>query len=1169
VKKEKIKDAFVKNRRFYILLSLLIVVFTLGFFLVWQDRVLVKIGNQSITRSEYLEALNLWRGFYEATENNDILSDFDNTVLDILIEEKIIEYEAQRRNVDVTASMIEDRYQKLIEEYGSEQNLAYNAKNSYGWEIDDIKNTIRITILKEKLQPLILNHRIGRSISIQRGSGAPENAFLTKKFDEDSVDWINDIYSLVQVQGFDEIFDIFLSTQEKFEKVVIEGYEEWDSYENLALASNIAWSRNEIGVPDIDLEEFFAAHGNEPFLVMDSEAWRAIYVVDEIFSGDYDSWDSFLTEYKKANLNTNLYLWITGKMEVLFSRFHVSEVYADCSLCRGGSVNGRITDSITGQGLSGVSVNISTTYPGGSTCSYNEETNCWCGPKSKSTSTDGNGNYLFDRFDGLNCFANCGWGDGVAWQLSASRSGYNSNSRTFNPSNGGSVNISLAMAPICSCWCNTCNPPSCPSGTTENNTGLICKYGDLRNNCGYTCTPSGCGSASGCYSSVRSCWYVENSPAPTAPTAINIQVGGKTCDLGNSVRVPYPVYGNIYGFLARGATNYRASDPIRGRIPQLTYQYRFLSAVSSWLDTSTRYFPYISLNQGDSYSVSAQSKSANRCEGDALGGTISRDFVVNNIPRVISITPIGNPNDGVSGNINYDGSNNDFNCTVDNPKVFRVVFEDLDGCGDIWSGASANTNICGGVQARSLSLRAVRSGTSTLFASSNSPQNINCSGNRVTADFTLTFEGDENFLLDMQASVRDIVGDTSGWLQPFGAVWSYDGRRAELVIDSSAVVGVDRLNVNWTATDDVNTLSGVQSVRIYSRLNQGDILENLDDYSSIIYKDEGIDVHSNIGEYLLSWDSGMYSPAVSRANTSLSSSDMVDIGINQDGSLDFKIESVDRACNFMSEESRMTLGSPWIATRGGLVYSQGNINLAMKQSLYSDILGMYPDEQTALSTELASSGGTLPGDILGNQDYVYILESYINSNIKQWYEVLRRRALARDPDMFNWTEVTEITQEQLFVCENDSHVYFVDGNLTVNPNDYENLATSPEGISGCIFIVKGNITITEGDYKSVVNGSDYSVGYDILRGYFIADGDINIAFVDNDKDVRDGLKVIGGLFASGGNPSIRLGRSLQLRDNLLYPTLMIFHDARYFDIARHTLGDTFGGGHIRDIGLKE
>jgi hypothetical protein len=803
-------------------------------------------------------------------------------------------------------------------------------------------------------------------------------------------------------------------------------------------------------------------------------------------------------------------------------------------------------------------------------CSVSQSTSCGCA------------NYVWCRPACSPVSGRCGSAHGGVF-LSAPTSGLCSSGSassvslsgdTYSWSCRGSCGGSTAScsATRCRCWCNTCNPPSCPSGTSTTNTGSVCKYGDLRNYCGYSCNVSGCSSASNCYSSVRSCWYVENNPAPSAPTAINIQVAGQTCDLGNSIRIPYPNFGNVYSFLARGAVNNRASDPIRGYAPQITYQYTFLSNISPWLNTTTRHAPNLTLNEGNEYSVSAQSRSINRCNGYAYGGSISRNFVVSHVPTVVSIEPVKNPNDGVSGNIDLDASKiiDDYDCDIDNPKVFRVVFEDLDGCGDIWSGASANTNICGGAKTRNLSLRAVHRGTNNPFVTSTLPQNISCSGNRITADFTLTFQGTENFLLDLQAFAADIVGNTSGWVQPSGAVWSYDGQGPSVEIDSSVVMGADQLNVDWSAVDNINTLSGIQNVRILSKLTKGTILLSDDYYGPITYKDSSVPVHGDFDNYVLSWDSGMYPPSQSRNNLSLISSDLVDIGVNQDGALDFKIEAVDRACNFSMDSSPTPLGSPWIATRGGFVYSQGNINLSMRQSSYDGILGMLGDELTALSTELASSGGGFSDDILGNPEYVYTLSEYSDANTRSWYDVFKRRALARDPDGNEWSVVSgpDLSTQELEVCKNRIYVYFVDNNLIVNPSDFEDLA--PLGsVAGCIFVAKGDITITDGEYKSGINGSEYTVGYDILRGYFIADGEINIQFVDEDKDVRDGLKVVGGLFASGGSPSIRLGRSLQLRDNLRFPTLIVFHDARYFNIGRQILGDTFGGGYVRDIGMKE
>jgi hypothetical protein len=553
--------------------------------------------------------------------------------------------------------------------------------------------------------------------------------------------------------------------------------------------------------------------------------------------------------------------------------------------------------------------------------------------------------------------------------------------------------------PICPGCSVSCSAPSCRivNGVQTNDTYRPNCLAEVRTDSKSCVSYWDNDSSKGiCYrdscSASRSCYYVEYSPRPTDPTAIDIEVAGQRCDLGGNIRIPYPNYGNIYGFLARGSRDLRAGESI-GQTPTLKYEYRFLSAVSPL--TTARYYPYLNVNQGNEYVVSARAATLNRCSSYTFSGSISRNFIVNHVPRIISVTPVVDPNDGVSGNIDLDASKiiDDYDCDIDNPKVFRVVFEDLDGCGDIWSGASANTNICGGAKTRNLSLRAVRRGTSTVFASSNSPRNISCSGNRITADFTLTFRGNDNFLLDLQAFAADIVGNTSGWVQPSGAVWSYDGQGPSVEIDSSVVMGADQLNVDWSAVDNINTLSGIQNVRILSKLTKGTILLSDDYYGPITYKDSSVPVHGDFDNYVLSWDSGMYPPSQSRNNLSLISSDLVDIGVNQDGALDFKIEAVDRACNFSMDSSPTPLGSPWIATRGGFVYSQGNINLSMRQSSYDGILGMLGDELTALSTELASSGGGFSDDILGNPEYVYTLSEYSDENARSWYDIFRRRAL--------------------------------------------------------------------------------------------------------------------------------------------------------------------------------
>lgn len=735
--------------------------------------------------------------------------------------------------------------------------------------------------------------------------------------------------------------------------------------------------------------------------------------------------------------------------------------------------------------------------------------------------------------------------------------------------------------PRCVCNCNTCNPPACPSGTDSTDRGDICLQSRERRNCGFTCTPSGCGSASNCFSAFRSCWHFENNPAPTKPTHINVKKGKVSCDIANDIRIPYPVFVSNDGFLARGSVNNRANDSIRGHAPLLRYQYSVTTpnpdknspgTWSDFLGVDVRYKPSYDFVEGDRYDIYARANSVNRCEGSEFSPYICRSFTVNHIPKVLSVEVLENPNLGVSGNLDNEGRGQEkgFDCNIDNPKTFKVTFEDKDGCGDlIKDELLSTTEVCGGGLDPKLSLRAIDSDTGDEFSTSSSPYQIKCESHGVVeALFDLEFLGEEVRNLEIQAQAIDILGDTSDWVE--GMSWSYDGISPFLSLNSNIIVGANELNVDWSVRDDTGGLSGVLGVRLLAHLEKGDILTRSEDYGPIVY---GEDTEVSLADLLNSPGgvafNSVVTPDEALARGLVSSVDKVNIGKNQDGFLNFELQGVDRACNYISSSDSVEFGSPWIATRGGFVHSGGSIELAIKQALYSLILDYETDEQTSLSTELVTSGSSTLSGFSESVHPFYSVLPYTDNLTHGWYDILLRRANARDPEKGFWAEVSSSQDVDLTLCENSPHVYFVDGSLDVDPSDYEVLAQGD--LHGCIFVVSGDINIWDGEHKSVdVDASleDYSPLYDIVRGYFISDSSINIKFVDGDKDVRDGLKVIGGLFATGGDTSIKLSRSLQLRDNLLFPTLIVFHDNRYMDIGRKVLGDTFGGGYIHDIGLK-
>jgi hypothetical protein len=757
------------------------------------------------------------------------------------------------------------------------------------------------------------------------------------------------------------------------------------------------------------------------------------------------------------------------------------------------------------------------------------------------------------------------------WPPESSRSYEFDTQFDLNSGSSGSVSICIPS-------CGTCTPPKCPSGTDQTS----------RDNCRAPSTrcsrgSDGCGGS--CGSKTRSCWYLENDPVPDEPENIRYKVGEIMCNLGEETRVPYPVFEDYKedpdqdsdGFIALGGIDNRLGD-IRGRSPLLRYNYRLaeLELNSGFLPESSTYAPEIAdlVSGSEIHTIYALSNSINRCEGHTSSPEISRSFKVNYVPEVVSIEPVEDPNEGVSGRYDMKDVDHGFDCVVDNPKSFKVVFEDGDGCGDIWEDYdSESENICGGVKTSNISLRAIDSVTEEVFAPEtenelSDPYNVSCEGNQLTAYFDLTLLGDENVDLTIQAKVDDIVGDTSGWQSKMD--WFYDGIVPELKIKSEDIESATEVSVDWEAKDSSPTragvdLSGVRSVRISAHLTKGTILSGDGSYSSITYEGVAVGVNEPFEEWKTALEVDAPYP------DSLTDSNLVDIGRNQDGELDFQIEAVDRACNYNNTNDPLELGTPWIATRGGLVHSGLDIGIPVKKSLYLEIIPSLlslGDERTSLSTELVTSGGGISVE----DDNFYRILNYSKRLTRSWSPIFQARLESRNPERSSWSFVEQTGEEAVQIpkaelesnCESGQHIYFVSGNLEVKPDEYE--LGSPMDVSGCIFIVSGDLTISEGEYKS--EGLDVPA-YDLVRGYFMVDGEIEIPFVDRDKGVRDGLKVIGGLFATGGEKSVKLGRSLQLKDNLLYPTLIVFHDARYLDIGRNLLGDTFGGGYVRDVGFIE
>ena len=81
----------------------------------------------------------------------------EREVLNKMIENKAIEYLAQKRGIKITEEMVDYNLSRKIEEYGNEDKLKSNLKNLYGWTIGDFKNKIvKPDLYKEELEKKFL-----------------------------------------------------------------------------------------------------------------------------------------------------------------------------------------------------------------------------------------------------------------------------------------------------------------------------------------------------------------------------------------------------------------------------------------------------------------------------------------------------------------------------------------------------------------------------------------------------------------------------------------------------------------------------------------------------------------------------------------------------------------------------------------------------------------------------------------------------------------------------------------------------------------------------------------------------------------------------------------------------------------------------------------------------
>lgn len=375
--------------------------------------------------------------------------------------------------------------------------------------------------------------------------------------------------------------------------------------------------------------------------------------------------------------------------------------------------------------------------------------------------------------------------------------------------------------------------------------------------------------------------------------------------------------------------------------------------------------------------------------------------------------------------------------------------------------------------------------------------------------------------------------------------------------------------ITWGATD---TISGIGRTLINAYRTGGTTNGNLTLYLPTAYttskgtvriNSEGVPDLNNIGRYdeTNAWIFNTPSGA-----SNVGEKDLLNIGSNEEGNIILYSTPYDLACNTDSASVSINL-DPWFATRGGGVYSFGNISSSAKDvSLNTNLDGVFNSktgmtkERVDLGTELLSTRNVNISNLVHSSVGAVrtLVTEDANNQKNYWYTLLYNKFEKQRENLTYFTipnsctgtncytySTEDIHIPQSYTCAKPTLI-ISEKNIYIEPN-----INSGTGFSGCIFLAKNNIYVGAGSHLS-----DTKIKYDYIDGFLIADNQIIFPLVDQtsaSNALRDGIEVYGGLVAFGskisdGASAISIERNMRLL-NQTNPTLVVTYDNRYANLS--------------------
>src|SRR3972149_8646375 len=111
------------------------------------------VGGNIIGAKDYYQQLGFIRKFSQETKQpNPPPEELRRQIIDQLVENRLLSWEAAKNGLRVTSKDIDDAYQKIVSESGGEANVSKVLRELYGMSNDEFRDLVSQQVTKEKIQ---------------------------------------------------------------------------------------------------------------------------------------------------------------------------------------------------------------------------------------------------------------------------------------------------------------------------------------------------------------------------------------------------------------------------------------------------------------------------------------------------------------------------------------------------------------------------------------------------------------------------------------------------------------------------------------------------------------------------------------------------------------------------------------------------------------------------------------------------------------------------------------------------------------------------------------------------------------------------------------------------------------------------------------------------------